>query len=174
MLPKYSWMQRFPLECGWLIRSYRLTENWLSLFQKLSIANIFSAKTRTSCPILQSMLGFSLFGAFTNFVPAITSRVGSYVQLPCCVQKKLFPYFYLPPLTFKLITFPLPQWLLHLGEKCAIHMFHLWLILPITSLHLSQLWVSGLITIYYKKKFLWWVLSDLLIYRYKIIHREIV
>lgn len=109
-------MHCFPLEYGWFIRSYTLRENWLSLFQKLSLANICSVQIRTSCPILQFMLGFSLVWAYTGSVLAVMTSLSSYEGL-LCYPKKLIPCSYPAPLIFQPFMFPLQKRFLHVGRE---------------------------------------------------------
>lgn len=147
-------MHCFPLEYGWFIRSYTLRENWLSLFQKLSLANICSVQIRTSCPILQFMLGFSLVWAFIQVLCLLSWRVWVHMKGCSAVSRRnwflvaIQHLWYFNPLCS---LFNSDSCML--GEKCEIHMFHLWLSIQVavaSSLYFCQLWVSVLTTMYYK------------------------
>lgn len=88
MLPPNSWMYGFLLECGGFTKCYTVRENQHALFQQLLRADSSSDRADTSCSPPLFMLYFICFDS----VHVITNAVSSYVQLPCCVLKTLFPW----------------------------------------------------------------------------------
>ena len=94
---------------------------------------------------------------------AVWVAVSLFVQLPCCVQKALFSCSCLLPLTLTIFLLIFCNDTLALGGVGIVCMFMI-RILYFHSLHISQLWVSMLITIYYKWMFLRF--RDTLIYLY--------
>lgn len=131
-------------------RSYQLhlRKEWDSIFRSLS------------------MLAYYLVRASTGLVHAFTSIVSSYVNLASYVRETLFLCSHRPLLTFNISSPYFLQWCLGNRIWCVTYV-HSTLSY---SLHLCQMWVSVLITIYFKKNFLWWVLTNIITMDMKIIY----
>lgn len=95
----------------------------LSLSQMLSTTSSSYTTDETWRPAPLSTQGFGLSWACSSLVHVITSTVSFSVQLPCCVQKTLFPFGHLLLLPLALFLPPLPQWTLWaLGGGSTIRM----------------------------------------------------
>lgn len=71
-----------PTASTWLLR-----ENCLSLSKQLTITNMSKARSGTLCPTPLFMPWFDAAWTFARLVCDVTTAVGSYAQLPCCVQQ---------------------------------------------------------------------------------------
>lgn len=71
-----------PTASTWLLR-----ENCLSLSKWLTITNMSEARSGTSCPTPLLMQQFDAAWTLTGLVCDVTTAVGSYAQVPCCVQQ---------------------------------------------------------------------------------------
>lgn len=108
-----------PLRCGSLIRSYILKENLLPpRSYGLEVAPQW--RVGTSWPP-SFFMGFCLAWAFSGHVHAIPVAVGPVVQLPCCVQKTLFPCSNPLPLALTVFLPALSKWLPSLGWRIVTY-----------------------------------------------------
>lgn len=78
--------------------------------QQLSIANSSSASGKTLYPRLFFTIGFPLPWGRTGLMRAGTAMVRSYVQLPGCVYKELFPCSHRPPPVLTIFWPPPLKW----------------------------------------------------------------
>lgn len=153
------------LECCWYTNS--IEENWLSLTQQcISKSSLTEAKL--DVPHLFSMLLFCQDWACTSLIHAATISMRWYVHSTRIVWKILFPWSQPPPVALTIFLLPFHITSELWGEKYGIDIpfkaeyskvFH--------SLHVNHLWSSVLISIYCKKKCLWWGLSDVKIYGHR-------
>ena len=81
-------------------------ENLPFLSQQLTTAKSSQHRDVTGYPTPPSMLGSALAGACPGFVHAVTTTLGSYVHLSCCVQR-MFSGSHLPSLVLILYLSPL-------------------------------------------------------------------
>lgn len=96
---KSSLCYLYILEC-WAFHWNMANLTRATLLKKTASASFSSfqllvAGGETSCPTLYSMLWFGLVWACVGFVSAVATAMRSCVQLPCCVQKILFPNPYI-------------------------------------------------------------------------------
>lgn len=88
VLPKYSWMCVLPLECGLVTGGYTLRDHCLSFSRQL-----LTPWLAWDC-VLSSffmLAGIGLGCVCTGFVHAAAITVCSYMQPPCCVQRRFPP-----------------------------------------------------------------------------------
>lgn len=116
------------------------------------------------------MLAYYLVRASTGLIHAFIGIVSSYVNLECYVRKTLFLCSHWPLLTFNIFSSPFLPWCPSNRRRCDIHVYST----LSYSLHLCQMWVSVLITIYFKKKLLWWVLTSVITMDMKIIKSQFI
>lgn len=66
-----------------------INEKWRSVSYWLSVASSFLDFVPTSPP----HVGISLTWTCTGLTPVVANPLSSYIQLPCCIWKTLFPVF---------------------------------------------------------------------------------
>lgn len=113
---------------------------------------------------------FCLLWAHARLVCAVAITLSSYMPLPCCIQKTLFSYSNPSAQAPKILLLSFPWHSPGLGVGVGE-----WSVLGIPfraehsevfySLHIDQLWVSVLTSIYCRKS-LWFGLRDGLTYEY--------
>lgn len=119
--------------------------HWLSLSQQLTVTNRSSARVRLCVHPLSPCWYWSGL-SLNRSVQVVITTVN--VQLPCCIQKTLFPYIWSPPLAFTVFLSPHPQCALSPREyRFPFRVEHS---IVSNSLYLDQLWVSTLTATYFR------------------------
>lgn len=108
---------------------------------------------------------------FWCFLRADTTTVGSYMWLPCCVQKTLFSCSHPPPHDFynlSTLSSAMTSGLWGMDIK-----YMSYLRLTVSSLHIDQLWFYVFIFIYCKVKLIQWGVRDALRYGHNDVIRSL-
>lgn len=107
------------LECGQLTKGHAIKDNWLYF---PTAAYTHSSCSRISCPSSLFHIVILSYWVCIGLFLAITIAVKSYVSLPCCIWKTLFPWCYLPllvPTSSCLLSFNDPWYLS--GAVWSVH-----------------------------------------------------
>lgn len=139
-------------------------EHWFPFLQQVSVANSVLDKGGTLCPI--SVLNDEIFiwFEFVWFLCVLSIFVSSHMYPSCYVWKTLS---LASPLALRIFLFLFLHRPLSLEELNKNILFRNEFSNVSHSLYIVQLLVYVLITIYCRKKFLWWKLSDVLTYMSK-------
>lgn len=120
VVPEYSWMCHRPEV--WSVSQGLATQSYRKL--TFSLQKLIAAGSPWlglgCCASSPSMFGFGSALASPSLMHIATTTVSSYVQLPCCVQRTLFPWCHPPPLALILFLSLLPQGPLNHGRKVSV------------------------------------------------------
>lgn len=170
MLFIHSWMCGLSLECGQPTKDHTLRENWGSLSQQVLVTNSsLASRGGASCPPSPHHAGILCDLSLHNFCAWCLN----YCEFSCttvllCTENTV----YLQSSTSASNNLSTTPSSTKISEPWEEEVWY-WLS-PLRaenpkyscSLHFGQLWVSMSIIVYWRQKFLWCRLRDILIYQY--------
>ena len=137
--------------------------NWFFICKWSSIGDSFWIRDVGLCPLPLSVLGPHLAQNCAGSVHATTVPVSSYLRLSCSVLKALLPWCSPAPLALTVFLSPLLQGSLNSEERKLRETSYLELSVPIA---LTFCIVAVFVSVYSRRRFLWWWLSKALIYEH--------